>query len=285
MKEDSIESVDCVICGKTKLSKLKDIKIDNTELRLVKCKKCGLIFFSPRLKESIVKQVYEKDLLKQSEHNSDYINEDTKDFSKRLKIIEKYQKNKQSVLDIGCSVGTFLNCCEKSGFKEIYGTDLNKKTNAICRNNYGYNVSSKIPNKKFDLINMSDLIEHVYNPKEFLLKMKDNLNDKGVIAITTPNISNPLNKIINIKPEEHQYYFSKKTMTKLLNLCGYNITYIKKWNRYHSLRNLINTSTAKELKPLLQLIVKFKLDFLFDYIILKRLYTDLFIVAKKVQNK
>lgn len=282
---DLTENVGCVICNNSDLKKLKTFLVKNQKLALVKCKKCGLIFFSPRLNESETSRLYKEDLLNQSEHNSKYLQEDQEDFFKRLMIIKKYSKNKGSVLDIGCSVGTFLHCCERFGFKEIYGTDLNEKTNKVCQNKYNYPVGPNLPNKRFDLINLSDVIEHLYNPKEFLLKIRNNLDDGGIIVITTPNINNPINKIVNIKPEEHQYYFNKKTLSKLLNQCGYKVIHQRLWNRYHSLKNLINTSTAKKLKPILKLIILLRLDFLFNNLVLKNLYTDIFLIAKIDRNK
>jgi 2-polyprenyl-3-methyl-5-hydroxy-6-metoxy-1,4-benzoquinol methylase len=280
MKNQNIETINCCICNNNKPKKLKRIRFRNHSLRLVKCKKCDLMFFSPRLSEEYLKILYCKDHFDQLTNNQNYIKEDFHEFRKRLKLINKYLKNKTSVLDIGCCTGNFLISCKNNEFKTIIGIDINKKTNEYCKK-LGFKIYEKLPKRKFDLIHLSDIIEHIGNPNSFIKKTKKNLNKEGIIVLTTPNINNPINHLVNIKPDQHLFYFSKKSISKLLKKNGFDIITIKRWNRFHPLKNLINTTSANKIRHFLKIIMLLKLDFIVDELILKNLYTDLLVIAKK----
>ena len=193
-------------------------------------------------------------------------------------VFDKYVK-KDSVLDVGCSTGTFLLCCKKLGYKDVYGVDLNKKTNEYCIKKLKLPVSTAIPNKKFNLIHLSDIIEHLQDPDKFIKSIKKRLMHKGVILLTTPNINNLLNWILNIKPKEHLFYFSKRTIRLLLEKNNLKLIKIKSWNRYHPLQHLVDTSTGEKVK-IARILIALKLDALVNNLILKNLYTDILVIAQ-----
>jgi predicted TPR repeat methyltransferase len=182
---------------------------------------------------------------------------------------------------MGCSTGTFLLCCKEKKYKQLYGVDLNRKTNDYCKKQLGLDVGISLPKKKFDLIHASDLIEHLQEPDSFIKSIRQNLNDNGLIMLTTPNINNPVNKLVNIKPREHLYYFSRKTIRVLLEKNGFEVLLIKSRNRYHPLKHLANTSSADRLKEVIKLILALKLDGIVNKLVLKNLYLDLLVIARK----
>ena len=50
--------------------------------------------------------------------------------------------------------------------------------------------------KKYDAINLFDVLEHVHNPTELLKKCHQLLKSRGIIVIEVPNDYNPLQKIV-----------------------------------------------------------------------------------------
>jgi 2-polyprenyl-3-methyl-5-hydroxy-6-metoxy-1,4-benzoquinol methylase len=269
------ETVACCLCGGTGQKVMRSFGA----LRLVRCG-CGLVFFSPRHTEERLRRIYSQDRLNQLESNAGYFEEDVEEFGRRLKLAEKYVKP-SSVLDVGCSTGTFLVSCQRRGYGRGAGVDLNEKTNEYCREKLGLDVSCAFPQGRFDLIHMSDVIEHLPDPAGYLLSLRESLSDGGLLMLTTPNIGNPLNYVLNVKPEEHLYYFSKATIRALLSNAGYEVLEVRSWNRYHSLKNVVDTTTADRIRWLLKAAIALRMDWLVNALVLRNLYTDILVLARK----
>ena len=87
---------------------------------------------------------------------------------------------------------------------------------------------------------MWDTIEHLENPKEFIKKIYNDLDLGGHLFITTGDAGSLLAKIRRenwriIHPPTHIFYFSKKTITKLLEQCGFRVVKISHPGVYRSL--------------------------------------------------
>ena len=277
------EFISCCIChNESKLVKV--VYAEGHSLSLSKCKTCGLIFFSKRLSHKYIQSLYKDDKFNQSDANTAYASDDTQDFAERIKLTIPYLPVKIQLLDIGCSTGNFMTTARTILRPEILnGIDLNEITNKQCRE-ICLDVTNKFPKQKYNFINMSDVIEHLPNPNSYMKRVSDITKKDGILMLTTPNIKNPINWIVNIKPLEHLWYFDKKTITKLLNKNRFAVINIQKWNRYHPLKHLINTSSANKIRPLIKFIIFCNVDWLFDWLILRHLYSDIFIIAKKVEK-
>lgn len=84
------------------------------------------------------------------------------------------------VLDIGCGNGALTYDIAKKA-KNVIGIDLNKNNIAIAKEKYPApnteyivgDVTGELPNKKFDVVILSNVLEHIENRVEFLKKIKD----------------------------------------------------------------------------------------------------------------
>ena len=133
------------------------------------------------------------------------------------------QNNLVSVLDVGCGSGLFL---EKLASHSIQGTgiDLNPDSVAVCQDK-GMNARC-IPLtdlaiaelNDFSLITLFHVLEHIANPIQSVLELKNCLSDEGFIAISVPlspmsfecDWQDPLNL-----PPHHIGRWNRKSLTKL----------------------------------------------------------------------
>ena len=129
--------------------------------------------------------------------------------------------NKIDLLDIGCGMGGYLVAASELGINS-FGIEPSKDhyeaTKEIFNLNIinGYLTENKYPHQKFDIIILSHVIEHIYQPKDFIAMVMKLLKTNGVLVITTPNANSLLSKASGkywsmLKPVDHVSLLSKKS--------------------------------------------------------------------------
>lgn len=97
------------------------------------------------------------------------------------KLLRDYQFN--TVLDIGCGTGRHATLLENRG-KLVTTID-----SAIAGNftpDYRGDYVTTEFNRQFDAVWCCHVLEHMLNVGEFLLKIKKDLKDDGILAVTVP---------------------------------------------------------------------------------------------------
>lgn len=99
----------------------------------------------------------------------------------------------KKILDIGCNEG-YLGAAIKMSDNEVVGVDINEqsivKAKEVLDDAHVVNVlEEKIPypDKYFDVIIMTEVIEHFLLPEDVMKEARRLLKDDGFIIITTPN--------------------------------------------------------------------------------------------------
>lgn len=123
------------------------------------------------------------------------------------------------VLDVACGISrlgkTFSNC--------VYGFDINQESAKFAKKNGVIfklgNIEKKwdYPDRYFDIVIASHIIEHVVNPDFLILEAKRVLKKGGLLIICTPNIAAWFNRILllfGIQP----FFTEVSTVDKTLGL-------------------------------------------------------------------
>lgn len=105
-----------------------------------------------------------------------------------INCIHKLKKKKIDLLDFGCGDCFLLKYLDNTKYNYT-GHDINNVLLEEIRNrDKKINLTNKIDNRKYDVIVLSAVIEHVSDPIETVSKLKLNLRDNNsLIIITTPN--------------------------------------------------------------------------------------------------
>lgn len=133
---------------------------------------------------------------------------------------------KGRLLDVGCALGTLMETAQELGF-DVYGIEISASGYQACSKRFGDNrVSSAqlsrgcYPSGYFDIITMTDVLEHVPNLDEAKSAVLDLLRPDGLWVITTPNVSSFSCRLMGLSwphyKEEHLYYFNGRNLTKWL---------------------------------------------------------------------
>jgi len=142
-------------------------------------------------------------------------------------------KHKNTLLEIGCGYGFALdywsNYLKKSSIgleAAYYGKEGKKSLGVNILNRYL--SKNDDPIGSFDVVFSSEVIEHVPNPLDFLLAIKNNLANDGTLILTTPAaefITNEAGRsalLAALSPGSHYFILSKEAMLSLLKAAGFN---------------------------------------------------------------
>jgi ubiquinone/menaquinone biosynthesis C-methylase UbiE len=182
--------------------------------RIVKCRKCGLIYANPR---PFVVQL----ATNYSEMVDDvYINEEIgrRESARSILNVLKRMHRSGRLLDIGCATGFLIDEAAKYGW-DVYGIDLSHWAIDFAKQNIGLkNVSQgtltqvQYPDNFFDVVIMKDVIEHLPDPKSELIEIYRIVKPGGIICVNTPNIASLTSKILRARwwgvNQAHLYYFT-----------------------------------------------------------------------------
>ena len=109
----------------------------------------------------------------------------------KLKLINGFKTDTKTILDFGCGTGDFLKVCDKDGW-EITGIEPNSKAREIANQKldnlvFDATEATNFKNKKFDVITLWHVLEHLPNLKESIINFKQLLKPNGVLVIAVPN--------------------------------------------------------------------------------------------------
>lgn len=150
----------------------------------------------------------------------------------RLNCIRQYGKAGGRLLDIGCSVGFFLEVAQDLGF-EVQGVELSAEAIAMAKDSVRDKISHADANEHisnfsayYDVVTAYDIIEHTQNPRAFLTDLYLALEHGGVAAITAPDTDHFLRYIMGrnwsmLQPMQHTFLFSKRSIEAMLIEAGF----------------------------------------------------------------
>jgi len=158
-------------------------------------------------------------------------------YSAQLSVLEALILGR-SILDVGCGVGVFLSVAKKRNWN-VRGVDASENAAYFAMKHFGIEYSSTLDdfeNSTFDAIRISHVLEHVPEPKPFLIKLHGLLKPNGTLAIIIPNREPLCATIINrlrsafaerpklvgaIYPDMHVLGFSTKSLSQLVAPLGF----------------------------------------------------------------
>lgn len=234
--ERNKKKIDCIFCGSNNIrdSLYEDTFFNHKVFSYKHCNKCNLIFVDPMPNfndfEAIYPSNYQGDIKIENDYN--------RETEKVIGFLSEFKGKR--LLDYGCGNGSFLNEAYKSGFK-CCGVEFNNrvvtKLKATYRDFDFFNVDDFAKSdEKFDVIHISNVLEHLPNPKETLVRLINNLNDDGVFLVYGPIENNfhisllfrklffGVRKLIfrraNIHAPTHLFYSDRRNQEKLFLSVG-----------------------------------------------------------------
>ena len=259
-------------------------KPDGLHYKMVRCKKCTLLYASQIYDDSITEKLY---TISKFGYESE-LKGLKKTYSKCLSEAEKILKNKDNFLEIGCGNGFVLEIAKENGWHNIMGVEPSLES----IQNANPSIKSKILNGIFDVNNYENdyfdtvfvamIIEHVPDINKFLSDIYKILKPGGVLITICHNERHFLSKLLRNKHpiinDEHNYVFGPNTLKKIYKKNKFKNLKLNNLKNYYPIEYWI------KMIPFTKNLMKFFHNFLNDKILKKNIGLkagNIYLIANK----
>lgn len=222
---------ECICCGDSgglniSLGTFSIAGIGETEMNLKICNSCGSVIQDPVVSPEVMQFHYEN-LSNYTNVSRDGRPDSTsiEAMTRQTKIIENHITT-GSVFEVGCATGYTLSELKRKGWL-VSGCEPSASASNVARKLYEIEVQTgqfeniEIPDKAFDLVLISHVLEHLYEPIKCLKKVNKILKDKGYLLVEVPCLTNPENWGNGYFTFEHINLFSKNTLENCIVKSGF----------------------------------------------------------------
>lgn len=201
----------------------------------------GLYVLDPRPAEEELSKIYPKNYLPYQFDTLPAFVVHCRNFVQRSKVsaLKKLIAEDASILDVGCGNGQLLHLIKKFGSPhwKLTGNDFSEAPREkLEKNNIAFfqgpvqNITSE---KKFDLIIMNQVIEHLPDVHSVLTSLSGLLKENGILLIETPSSDGWDAKLFKKRYwggyhfPRHFYIFNEKNLSSTLNECGFVVKQVE----------------------------------------------------------
>jgi len=238
---EDVEDVPCPLCG---VMDREGIYVERGVLGIVRCRRCALVYVSPRLKNP--EQVYWGDAARYFEEGRLIFEGNARhhrdpNYLTDLRLIARFKPTGE-FLDVGSNMGFFLRHTRGRPWR-VTGLEPSPSLSEIARTRFGLNVQTCLlkeagfPEGRFDIVTMTDVFEHIGEPRAMLREIRRILKPDGIVLIKVPN--GPFNlfklRVLRLLGKEHLLdifdsyehvvHYSDKTLRRMLESEGFEIRY------------------------------------------------------------
>lgn len=232
------EIINCPVCESVSSSELHNNDRYEMGVKTVICKQCSLIYINPRPTEKEMNNFYRfhyREFYESIEKpTQQYINEGP--FIPRaefvLDTLKEYLLKSNSFIDIGCAEGTLLKILEaKFPDLKTVGIEPSESFGSYAKENVNGEVFigsyqkfiKETDNQKFDILTTTHVLEHILDPKDYLIGLKEMMHQESVLYIEVPNIMDERLKGVGAIHIGHVLSLDPLTLRILLEKCGFEV--------------------------------------------------------------
>lgn len=207
--------------------------------QIVECCHCGLVYANPRWPSDFVLGAYS------AVEDETYVEERLGrelTFRHHLRRMERVigPAAGRRLLDVGAYIGVFVEVAAAAGW-QAQGVEPSAWAAAEARRRgldvtVGTLETVELPAASFDVVTLWDVIEHVVDPAAELERARRLLQPGGWLVIHTMDIDAPVARLMGRRwpwlMDMHLYYFSGRTLGRMLADHGYEVVWQGPQGRY-----------------------------------------------------
>jgi 2-polyprenyl-3-methyl-5-hydroxy-6-metoxy-1,4-benzoquinol methylase len=238
----------CPLCG---ASGARDFPIfyefNRTRYQARECTDCAFVFLDPRLTPEDLRLLYSDEYFLHdgadcgAHSSTDY---ETAAVAGSIKFPEilgwiRTYRPTGTFFEIGCGMGYFLDYARRNGYT-VSGVEYAAMGVRMCTEKFGLDVRQgsveDLPagSGPYDVVFLGDVLEHLVQPLEMLVKIRTMLKPGGIVAAEVPSMFNSLTGGIAVAvmrmlgmqkkmgmPPYHVNEFTPATLSEMLVRSGY----------------------------------------------------------------
>ena len=255
-----MEEVSCNLCGSTDATELETKTGPYTGLQfpLVRCRKCGLLYFNPRLTKDDLISLYDETYY--SGHGFDatvnYIGEYEgthrgSDAAYHVRMLKLHVPPPAKILDVGCGAGHLIKLLEREGYT-VDGIDVSDFAVKYAQEHnhavWKMDLCEEMPPENiYDAVVAIEVIEHLYDAAAWFRNVYRALKPGGFLYYQTGNfrhfrwqhaVFGRSNLDSYASPEGHVVFFSNATARRFLKQSGFSEILYPRKNFHEESRQL-----------------------------------------------
>jgi 2-polyprenyl-3-methyl-5-hydroxy-6-metoxy-1,4-benzoquinol methylase len=191
----------------------------------------------------------------------------------RQEVMALVQYAPQRLLDVGCGEGRFAAQLAQVHGAEAWGLEMDAAAAAVAATHLNQvlvgsfeAVGANLPRHYFDAVFFNDVLEHMVDPWQTLLDIKAVLAPGARVYASIPNFLFAENMLLLLKTKDwiytdsgildrtHMRFFTRKSMVKMFEDCGFEVTNCQPLNAIDSLKwrcmHLITGGYTRDFMPM-----------------------------------
>jgi SAM-dependent methyltransferase len=202
---------------------------DQIHYRMVKCNACGLLRSDPIADTRLLNQLYTQSAFTYA----DKVEGLKTSYGRHLAKLDQWLKQKDSLLEVGCGNGFFLEEALRRGYTRVAGVEPSVSAVAKAKPEIRLGIICDIfrPGlfnaEQFDVICFFQTFDHLPDPCATLQEAYRILKPGGAILSINHNVEALSARIMGEKSPiidiEHTYLYSPKTMAQIVTLGGFRV--------------------------------------------------------------
>src|SRR6266540_1930934 len=248
-----MRSVPCNLCGSTAASEVYASRLPDLGDRdvqeifactssaygecgpIVRCGACGFMYQNPQPDPTWVLSAYE-DVV--DTRYDDEREGRVHTFGRELDLLARFGAPGR-LLDIGSHVGVFVEVAISKGWR-AEGVEPSRWAAEVARSRglavtCGTVEDLEAELESYDLVTLWDVIEHLPDPSAELGRLGTLLRPGGLIAISTMDVDALVARVLGRNwpwyMQMHLYYFSRRTLARLVENAGYDVVEVRRHRR------------------------------------------------------
>ena len=212
----------------------------------VRCQRCGLIFIDPPPTDAELAGIYDEhyyDAWGTGLNAQHVATLKRKTFARMLDRLARVTGLRQGrILDVGCATGYLLEVARRRGF-EPFGVELNRVSARQAQEKFGAAHvhcgsvdDAPFPAGSFQVVVMSDLLEHVRSPRKLLAQTHRLLAPAGAVVVVAPDAGALSARVLKAGwtdyKREHLFCFDKRTLAAALRQADFTVCEVRPFPKY-----------------------------------------------------
>lgn len=216
----------------------------------VRCTECGVLYLNPRPSTTELSRyypaeyaAYQREPLEGGRWWARWMR--LYGLDKRCRAVSRLVSSGH-LLDVGCATGDFLARMRRHGLWELTGLEQDERAATLARQQYGLEIyighldEVQLTQRRFDVVTMWDVIEHLPRPVASLQRIGEWLRPGGWLIIRTPDADSPYARAFGRywaghDAPRHLVVFDRSSLTRLLTENGFQIERVWTLSGSHAL--------------------------------------------------